>query len=144
MRYLTDDEHEGCQKQAKSDDALKAITMTVSKMDKAPQVAAPIEGVKPKGNVEVRRAMVGNEILMLHVFREKGLIDPVHKHMDHETVAYLIKGRLRLVIGGEEFIAEAGTSWIHPRGVEHFSEALEDCEQLEIKSPPRKTWVSEA
>ena len=77
------------------------------------------------------------------VLTEKGLIDPVHKHMDHETVAYLIKGRLRLVIGGEEFIAEAGTSWIHPRGVEHFSEALEDCEQLEIKSPPRKTWTTE-
>ncbi len=103
---------------------------------------AAVEGVLPKGRVEVRRAMVGNEILMLHVFREKGLIDPVHKHMDHETVAYLIKGRLRLVIGGEEFIAEPGSSWIHPRGVEHYSEALEDCEQLEIKSPPRKTWVS--
>ena len=104
---------------------------------------AAVEGVKPKGDVEVRRAMVGKEILMLHVFREKGLIDPVHKHMDHETVAYLIRGKLRLVIGGKEFIAGPGTSWIHPVGVEHFSEALEDCEQLEIKSPPTKTWVSE-
>jgi quercetin dioxygenase-like cupin family protein len=110
----------------------------------APERLAAVEGVKPKGKVEVRRAMVGEDILMLHVFREKGLIDPVHKHMDHETVAYLIRGRLRLVIGGEEFIAGPGTSWIHPRGVEHFSEALEDCEQLEIKSPPRKTWVTEA
>ena len=109
----------------------------------APERLSAVEGIKPKGKVEVRRVMVGNEILMLHVLREKGLIDPVHKHMDHETVAYLIKGRLRLVIGGEEFIAEAGTSWIHPRGVEHFSEALEDCEQLEIKSPPRKTWTTE-
>lgn len=108
-----------------------------------PERLAAVEGVKPKGLVEVRRLMVGKEILMLHVFREKGLIDPVHKHLDHETVAYLIRGRLRLVIGGEEFIAEAGTSWIHPVGVEHFSEALEDCEQLEIKSPPTKTWVSE-
>lgn len=104
---------------------------------------AAVEGIKPAGVVEVRRAMVGKEILMLHVFREKGLIDPVHKHMDHETVAYLIRGKLRLVIGGKEFIAGPGTSWIHPVGVEHFSEALEDCEQLEIKSPPTKTWVSE-
>jgi quercetin dioxygenase-like cupin family protein len=109
----------------------------------APERLAAVEGVKPKGVVEVRRVMVGQEILMLHVFREKGLIDPVHKHLDHETVAYLIRGRLRLVIGGQEFIAEAGTSWIHPRGVEHFSEALEDCEQLEVKSPPRKTWQTE-
>lgn len=104
---------------------------------------AAVEGVRPKGRVEVRRAMVGEDILMLHVWREKGLIDPVHKHDDHETVAYLIRGKLRLVIGGEEFIAGPGTSWRHPRGVEHFSEALEDCEQLEIKSPVRKTWVTE-
>ena len=109
-----------------------------------PERLGAVEGVKPKGRVEVRRAMVGEDILMLHVFREKGLIDPVHQHDDHETVAYLIRGKLRLVIGGKEFVAGPGTSWRHPRGVEHFSEALEDCEQLEIKSPVRKTWVTEA
>jgi quercetin dioxygenase-like cupin family protein len=113
------------------------------KDDIAVERLAAVEGVKPKGIVEVRRLMVGNDILMLHVFREKGLIDPIHKHMDHETVAYLIRGKLRLVIGDKEFIAGPGTSWIHPVGVPHFSEALEDCEQLEIKSPPKKTWISE-
>ncbi|MGD9944578.1 MAG: cupin domain-containing protein [Burkholderiaceae bacterium] len=128
-------------------DADRSLPLTegfFSVRDRVPvERLAAVEGVRPKGRVEVRRMMVGQDILMLHVFREKGLIDPVHKHMDHETVAYLIKGRLRLVIGGQEFIAEPGTSWIHPRGVEHFSEALEDCEQLEIKSPPRKTWQTE-
>jgi quercetin dioxygenase-like cupin family protein len=113
------------------------------KEDIAPERLASVEGVKPKGHVEVRRVMVGNEAVMLHVFREKGLVDPLHRHDDHETVAYLIRGRLRLVIGDKEFIAEAGSSWIHPRGVDHFSEALEDCEQLEIKTPPRKTWTTE-
>ncbi|MBL8358973.1 MAG: cupin domain-containing protein [Rubrivivax sp.] len=112
--------------------------------DLVPERLASVEGAKPKGRVEVRRAMVGHEAVLLHVIREKGLIDPVHKHDDHETVAYLISGRMRVVIGGEEFIAEAGTSWIHPRGVEHYSEALEDCEQIEVKTPPRKTWVTEA
>lgn len=109
----------------------------------APERLATVEGVKMLGQVDVRKLMVGEDILLLHVFRKKGLVDPKHRHDDHETVAYLIKGRLRLVIGGKEFIAEPGTAWVHPRGVEHFSEALEDCEQLEIKSPPRKTWVSE-
>jgi quercetin dioxygenase-like cupin family protein len=50
---------------------------------------------------------------------------------------------MRLVIGGEEFIAEPGDAWLHPRGVPHFSEALEDCIQVEVKSPPRKTWRSD-
>jgi hypothetical protein len=42
---------------------------------------------------------------------------------------------------GKEFIAEPGDVWRHPPGVPHFSEALEECVQLEIKSPARKTWT---
>src|SRR5690606_28181967 len=101
--------------------------------DIAPERITAVEGVAEQGHVEVRKLQVGEEMLLLHVFRKKGLIDPVHKHMDHESMGYLISGRLRLIIGGEEFIAEPGTSWKHPPGVDHFSEALEDCEQLEIK-----------
>lgn len=48
MRYLTDTEYEQCQTQAKSDDAIKAITMTVAKMDNVPAVAAPLEGTPPR------------------------------------------------------------------------------------------------
>lgn len=107
-----------------------------------PEQIGAVEGVKEQGHVEVRKLLVGDEILLLHVFRKKGLLDPVHKHMDHESMGYLISGRLRLIIGGKEFIAEPGTAWLHPVDVEHFSEALEDCEQIEIKSPPRKTWVT--
>ena len=75
-------------------------------------------------------------------------IDPwrVFYRVEAKTVTVELIGEKKgnfLLIGGKEFIAEPGTSWIHPRGVEHFSEALEDCEQLEIKSPPRKTWVTE-
>jgi len=49
MRWLTDDEFPIIQEQGKSDDALKAITMTVAKMDGA-AVAAPVEipGARPK------------------------------------------------------------------------------------------------
>jgi len=103
---------------------------------------ASVEGVAPQGDVEVRRLLVGDEILLLHVYRKKGLIDPVHKHLDHESMGYLIRGKLKLVIGGEEFIATPGTAWMHPADVDHYSEALEDVEQLEIKAPPRKTWTT--
>ncbi|MCW5749989.1 MAG: cupin domain-containing protein [Alphaproteobacteria bacterium] len=113
----------------------------VRSADVAPEKITAVEGVAEQGHVTVRKLMVGEEILLLEVERKKGLIDPVHKHLDHESMGYLIKGRLRLIIGGKEFIAEAGTSWVHPVGVEHFSEALEDCLQIEIKSPPKKTWV---
>lgn len=45
MRYLTDDEFATVEQQAKSEDAIKAITMTVSKMDSAP--ADALAGTKP-------------------------------------------------------------------------------------------------
>lgn len=49
MRWLSDDEYESVEKQAKSDDAIKAITMTVAKMDNAATAApAPLGGTPPK------------------------------------------------------------------------------------------------
>jgi quercetin dioxygenase-like cupin family protein len=99
-----------------------------------------IEGLAPTGTAEVRVMQASQDMLMLHVVRHKGLIDPMHAHADHESVSYLISGCMRLLINDQEFIVEAGASWVHPAGVPHFSEALEDSEQLEIKSPPRKTW----
>src|SRR6185503_6576871 len=56
----------------------------------APERLATVEGVKMLGQVDVRKLMVGEDILLLHVFRKKGLVDPRHRHDDHETVAYLI------------------------------------------------------
>lgn len=45
MRWLTDDEHEVCVRQGQTDDATKAITMTVAQTDKVP--AAKLEGKPP-------------------------------------------------------------------------------------------------
>ena len=104
-----------------------------------------IEGVAEEpGRLTIKPLLVGDDMLFLQAFKGKGMIDPIHQHDDHESIAYLVKGRMRLVIGGKEFIAEAGDAWMHPRGVPHFSEALEDCIQVEVKSPPRKTWESQA
>ena len=103
-----------------------------------------VEGVKEDPhNLKVRKLLVGDDVLLLQAFKGKGVIDPIHQHDDHESVAYLVSGKMKLVINGQEFIAHPGDAWIHPRGVPHYSEALEDCIQVEVKSPPRKTWVSE-
>ena len=47
MRWLTDEEYESSVRQGQTEDAKRAVTMTVAKMDK---VAAPLalEGAKPK------------------------------------------------------------------------------------------------
>jgi mannose-6-phosphate isomerase-like protein (cupin superfamily) len=91
-------------------------------------------------NLSIKPLMVGQDMVFLEAHREKGLVDPEHSHLDHESICYLVKGKVRVVIGGEEFIAEPGDTWIHPAGVPHYHEALEDSVQIEIKSPPKKTW----
>ena len=100
-----------------------------------------IEGVIQQGHLSVEVLMVTEEMVMMKIRRGKGLIDPSHVHDDHESVATLISGRMRNYIGDEEFISEAGSVWRHPPGVVHSSEALEDCVQIEVKTPARKTWA---
>jgi quercetin dioxygenase-like cupin family protein len=102
-----------------------------------------VENVRESGDLRVKVLHVGRDILMLEVARKKGQVDPPHRHDDHESCGYLIEGRMHVQVGEESFVAGPGSSWRHPAGVIHASEALTDCRQIEIKSPPRKTWASE-
>ena len=103
-------------------------------------VVSSVEGAAMQGVLAVTPLVCGDESSMTRWTRKKGLIDPLHQHDDHESIAILISGKLRMVIDGREFIAGPGDSWVHPRGVPHYSEALEDCVQIEVKSPPIRTW----
>lgn len=101
-----------------------------------------VEGGRMSGLVTVKTLMATDLVVMLESYRARGVVDPSHQHDDHETVCVLKSGRLRVVIGEQSFIAEPGDAWFHPKGVPHHAEALEESVQLEVKVPPRKTWVS--
>lgn len=92
------------------------------------------------GGPALRVMMVTEEFEMLQIHRPKGSADPKHRHDDHDTVAYLVSGRLRLHIGEESFEALPGAVWRHKRGVDHWTEALEDSIQVEVKAPACRTW----
>jgi quercetin dioxygenase-like cupin family protein len=100
-----------------------------------------LEGAASAGEMTIKPLVVGDDMLLIELFEAKGVRVPEHAHDDHESIVYLVKGSMRLVIDGREFIARAGDAWLHPRGVPHWSETLEDCVAIEIKSPPRKTWT---
>ena len=97
------------------------------------------EGSSDK-RLSVKPLIVGETMLFMEAKRPQGLVDPEHAHSDHESICYLVSGRVRVVIEGESWIAEPGDAWVHPAGVKHYHEALEDSVQIEIKSPPTKTW----
>lgn len=97
------------------------------------------EGTGEK-RLSIKPLIVSETMLIMEAKRPQGLVDPEHAHPDHESICYLVSGRIRVVIEGESWIAEPGDAWVHPAGVKHYHEALEESVQIEIKSPPTKTW----
>ena len=97
-------------------------------------------GQNAPGALAIKPLIVGEDTLLMEVHRARGLVDAEHIHPDHESICYLVSGKMRVVIDGESFIAEPGDSWIHPAGVPHYHETLEDSVQIEVKSPPMRPW----
>ncbi|WP_410615377.1 cupin domain-containing protein [Amycolatopsis sp. lyj-109] len=63
-----------------------------------------------------------------------GVSSPPHAH-DHDSIGYVLSGRLRGAVDGVEAVLEPGDSVLHPRGVTHHVEALTDSMWVEFKSP---------
>lgn len=69
---------------------------------------------------------------------------PPHMH-DHDSVGYVVSGRVLMRIDGDEHELLPGDGFHHPPGVVHEMEALEvSTVWLEIKSPPVRTWETPA
>lgn len=82
---------------------------------------------------------VGEESMVTKMRYEAG--DEVRPH-DHsnEQSGYVVSGRYRLVVAGEETIVEAGDSYAIPGDVEHELEVLESGEVIDVFVPPREAY----
>lgn len=88
-----------------------------------------------------RRTLVHGATTLLTEFRmQRGAALPRHAH-PHEQTGYLVRGRLRLTVGGEVHEALPGASWTVPGGVEHGAEVLEDSLAIEVFSPVREDYL---
>ena len=90
--------------------------------------------------IERKTLVYGEETLMTEFRLRKGAVLPRHSH-PHEQTGYLVKGRLRLYIGAEEYDAHTGDSWCIPGGVAHGADILEDSLAIEVFSPVREDYV---
>ncbi len=94
-----------------------------------------VEGLPIVGNVTLKPMMAGKEMVMLEIRYPRGSGSPTHAHA-HESVCYVIEGRIKAVVEGAEHTLAVGDACVHPKDVPHSVEALEDSTILEIKSPP--------
>jgi quercetin dioxygenase-like cupin family protein len=84
------------------------------------------------------RLVSGDKMTMAFYSLNPHAIIPEHDH-PHEQMGTVLKGSLRLNIGGTEKIVTPGTAYHVPSGIPHSGKCLEaPCEVIEIFSPPRE------
>jgi quercetin dioxygenase-like cupin family protein len=91
-----------------------------------------------------RRLITGDDMMLAHVYLDKGAIVPQHSH-HNEQLTYIIEGALHFWIGAdgkEEVIVGAGEVLHIPSNVPHRAQALEDTLDVDIFSPPREDWLN--
>jgi quercetin dioxygenase-like cupin family protein len=112
--------------------------MNVIKSRNADVEAVAVSAVEGKqiygGEMLVKPLIKGDEMTFLEIRYAPGVGAPLHTHT-HESIAYVVKGKVKSTVGSEEFIMGPGDVCRHPAGVLHGLEAIEESLVVEIKSP---------
>jgi unsaturated pyranuronate lyase len=110
----------------------------VIKSRNADVAAVPVKAVEGKpmygGDMLVKPLIKGDEMTFLEIHYAAGVGAPLHTHT-HESIAYVVKGKVKSTVGSQEFVMGPGDVCRHPKGVLHGLEAIEDSVVVEIKSP---------
>jgi quercetin dioxygenase-like cupin family protein len=99
------------------------------------QPVGTIEGQPSTGTFFVKPLMRGETMALLEIRVQAGAASAIHMH-SHESLIYVVSGRLKTTIDNETFVLGPGDVCRHPFAVGHRVEALEDTIFVEIKSPP--------
>ncbi len=94
-----------------------------------------IEG-KPMygGDLVVKPLIRGDEMTFIEIHYQPGVGSPPHAH-SHESLAYIVRGKVKMTVGEEQYILGPGDVCRHPKNVPHCVEAIEESVMVEIKSP---------
>ena len=93
-----------------------------------------VEGKKNFGDVSVKPMIAGDEMTMLEIHYPPQGGAPPHIHK-HETLCYVVRGKVKVTVADEEFEMGEGDACLHPQGVPHGIIGIDDSLVLEIKSP---------
>ena len=86
------------------------------------------------GDLLVKPLIKGDEMVFMEIHYSPGVGAPLHVH-DHESLAYVVKGKVKMTVGEEVYVLGPGDVCRHPKGVPHGVEAIEESVMIEIKAP---------
>ena len=86
------------------------------------------------GGLMANPLIMGEHMTSSEITFTNGTGAPVHVYA-HESLVYMVRGRIKTTIGEEDLILELGDTFLHPTGMPQTVEALEDSTMVEIKSP---------
>lgn len=85
-----------------------------------------------------RRAVLGREMGVNLIRWVHPTTLPNHSHNDAEQAVVMVKGTIRLTVGGEAMVLADGDVVIIPRGIEHSGESIQgEAEFIEVFAPGR-------
>lgn len=91
-----------------------------------------------------RRTMgTTDEAMLCEFFLERGATVPEHSH-DNDQVGYVVFGSLAVTIGNTTQVCYPGDSYAVPGGIKHSAQAQEDTLTIDVFSPPRHDYRTEA
>lgn len=101
------------------------------------------EQVEMKPGILRRTMATTDEVMICEFFLEREAIIEMHSH-DNDQVGYVVRGRIEFTIGDVTRVCDAGDSYAVPGGIQHGAKALVDSLTIDIFSPPRSDYRTEA
>ena len=98
---------------------------------------AEVAGHVIKGEGGGELLVRGSGTMLVRLLLRAGFDQDGHSHPDHESIGYVLSGRVEMSVGDRTSELAAGSTWYHPRGVRHTCKVLEDAEILEFHAPLR-------
>ncbi len=87
-----------------------------------------------------RRTLVtGKSMMVCKCTFDSGVQVPTHSH-SNEQVGYVVSGKVRMVINGENFNLGPGDSYCALSNVPHSAQTLEPAIVIDVFSPPREDY----
>jgi quercetin dioxygenase-like cupin family protein len=103
-------------------------------IDVEPLFIRQVEDVKNFGDVSVKPMLAGQQMTLLEINYPPGAGAPPHIHQ-HETLCYVVSGRIEVIVADDVFEMGPGDTCIHPQGIPHGIKGIEHSVVIEVKSP---------